>query len=428
MKNGIFFLTYNGYYNFTSGIGTQTNTFLRGIEAYYKKFEKIYGEFEINLIVPEFDRTVDGFSQKYIDFADEIVNKLGGKVYKCDSSLDIANTDFWTVSNWERICVSASAIILEEASKYKNSIVIAVDPPFLHVPKYIEEHREKSSPEIQSIILMYTSSYIHDEKLLHEKLEWEHSGLASVLEYENIKIGKTCNYMHDHLMEFYGSDSKSFVPYSSSLFLEDNIFNKLSKSKVVDILSKYNIPADKNIIFAFGRMARVKGFDILLKNFRQVQNNAHLVLLATTFEDLVDEYKSVIKKENISCSLITQFTRELPIALCQHQQCRIVVCPSRSEPFSNIPLEVALWARDQGPVVLTSNVGGFIEQIDDKKSGFIFDIKDSKDLVEKIKFILQLSDEQLESIRLTACEKVIKERDFFNNFGLLLSSIWVQPG
>jgi len=424
MKNGIFFLTYNGYYNFTSGIGAQTNTFLKGIETYYKRFRKIYGEFEINLIVPKFDNTVGGFNQEYIDASDKIINKFGGRAYKCDSSLDIVDSDFWTVANWKRICVSASSIILEEATKYKQSIVIAVDPPFLHVPRYIEEHRKKLSAEIQSVILMYTSSYIHDKKLSYEKLGWEYSGLASTREYENIKIGKICNYMYDHFIKFYGSDSKSFVPYPSSLFLEDDNFNKLPQNKILDILSKYNIPDDKNIIFAFGRMARVKGFDILLKSFRQIQGNVHLVLLATTFEDRVDEYKNIIKKENLSCSLITQFTRELPIALCQYKHCRMVVCPSRSEPFSNIPLEVALWAKDQGPVVLASNVGGFIEQIDNEKNGFIFNIKDNKDLIEKMKFILQLPDKQLKMIRLDAYNKVIKERDFFSNFGLLLNSLW----
>ncbi len=53
MKNGIFFLTYDGYYNFTSGIGTQTKTFLKGIEMYYQEYCKIYGEFEINNPVAE---------------------------------------------------------------------------------------------------------------------------------------------------------------------------------------------------------------------------------------------------------------------------------------------------------------------------------------------------------------------------------------
>lgn len=64
MKNGIFFLTYDGYYNFTSGIGTQTRTFLKGIEAYYQKYSEIYGEFEVNLIVPNFDNTVYAYDEQ----------------------------------------------------------------------------------------------------------------------------------------------------------------------------------------------------------------------------------------------------------------------------------------------------------------------------------------------------------------------------
>lgn len=423
MKNGIFFCTYDGYYNFTSGIGTQTKTFLKGIEAYYSRYCKIYGEFEINLIVPDFDGTVYGYNEQDIAYADKVVHSLGGRVYKCASSLDKNGTDFWTSNNWEKVSASASSIVLKESIKYKRSIVMIVDPPFLHTPKYISAHRNMNS-EIQSVILMYTSAYIHDEKLSHERLKWENSGLTSAQKYRNIKIGNVCNYMHDHFVKFYAVGADSFVPYPSSLFLEDHDFDHLAQDKILSILNKYNIPTDKDIVFAFGRTAWVKGFDTLLKGFGLVQSKVHLVLLATQFEDRIKEYETLIRKEKIHCSLITQFTRELPIVLCQYARCKIVVCPSRREPFSNIPLEVGLWAKEKGPVVLASNIGGFIEQINDGKNGFLFNVDDHKDLAKKIGHILQLSEERLSFIRLAAYRKVVKERNFFKNFGLLLDSFW----
>lgn len=423
MKNGIFFLTYDGYYNFTSGIGTQTKTFLKGIEEYYQKYYNLYGEFEINLIVPDFDSTVYGYNKQDINYANKIISKFGGKVYKCTSSLDKDKTNFWTNSNWKKISTSAAFIILKESTKYKKIIVITVDPPFLHTPKYISAF-SKTDSNIQSVILMYTSARIHDKKLSSSRLEWEYNGLQSAQKYRNIKIGNVCDYMHDHFVKFYGVTLNSFVPYPSSLFLEDNDFNNLPQPKILHILKKYNIPTNKDIVFAFGRTAWVKGFDTLLKGFGLLQNKTHLVLLTTQFEDGIKEYKTLIKNRKIDCSLITQFTRELPIALCQYKGCKIVVCPSRREPFSNIPLEVGLWARKYGPVVLASNIGGFIEQINDNDNGFLFDVDDYKDLARKIEYILQLSEKQLNSIRIAAYNKVVKERDFFKNFGLLLNSMW----
>lgn len=423
MKNGIFFLTYDGYYNFTSGIGTQTKTFLKGIEAYYRKYSEIYGEFEVNLIVPNFDNTVYGYDEQDIACADNVIQNLGGKVYKCASSFDKDGTDFWTSDNWEKVSASAATIVLKEHTKYKRIIVITVDPPFLHTPKYLSVSREASS-EIQSVILMYTSAYIHDEKLSDDRRKWEYDGLRSAQEHKNIKIGNVCNYMHDHFVKYYDVNSNSFAPYPSSLFLESQDFNKLPQHEILYILNKYNIPLDKDIVFAFGRTSWVKGFDILLKGFGLVQDNVHLVLLATQFEDRVGEYEILIQKEKINCSLITQFTRELPVALCQYERCKIVVCPSRREPFSNIPLEVGLWAKEQGPVVLASKIGGFIEQVIEGKNGFLFDVDNYKDLARKIEHILQLPKERLNSIRLAAYHKVKEERDFFKNFGQLLDSLW----
>ncbi len=424
MKNGIFFLTFDGYYNFTSGIGTQTKTFLRGIEFHYEKYAEKYGDFEINLIVPTFDNTVYGFDQEHIDYANTIINKFGGSIYTCASVLDKDGADFWTVTNWEKMSTSAAEIILKESKKYKKCIVITIDPPFLHTPRYIYE-QSKTEVSIQCVIMLYTSSYIHDQKLSYERLGWEYSGLASVREYKKIKIGNVCEYMHDHLLKFYAAEPSSFVPYPSSLTLEDIDFTKLDQPKILKILNKYQIPLDKDIIFSFGRSAWVKGFDILLKSLSHIKNRLYLVLVVTQFEDSrISEYQKLIQEGGIECTLITEFTRELPKTLCQYERCKIVVCPSRNEPFSNIPLEVGLWAKDKGPVILASNIGGFMEQINDGENGFKFNINDQEDLTKKIELILGISEDRLRSIRLDAYNKVKKERDFFKNFDSLLGSMW----
>lgn len=426
IKNGIFFLTYDGYYNFTSGIGTQTKTFLKGIDAYHEKYADVYGDFEINLIVPEYDNSVYGYNEKDIEFANIIISRFGGKVYTCDSSLDKEGSDFWTVANWDKISTSASSIILKESKKYNKVIVITVDPPFLHVPKHLAINN-KESLGIKSVILMYTSTYIHDEKILKDRLVWEQEGLLSAKDNCNIKIGDVCNYMREHLIKNYNINPESFVPYHSSLFLEDTDFYQMTQENILSVLIKNNIPLDKNIVFSFGRTSWVKGFDTLLESFALINCNTHLVLLVTPFvEGGVEEYETIIRDKNISCTLITEFTRELPIALSQYGKCKIVVCPSRREPFSNIPLEVGLWTKNNGAVVLASDIGGFPQQIIDNKNGFLFKVDNPDDLAQKILDILKLSDNELSNVRKEAYKKVINERDFYKNFGELLHSLWIS--
>ncbi|MBU1110084.1 glycosyltransferase family 4 protein [Patescibacteria group bacterium] len=422
--NGIFFLTYNGYYNYTTGIGTQTKLFLGGIDAHYERYKSLYGDFEINLVVPQFDVTVDGFDNSHIAYADNVINRFGGKVYVCDSAMEKGDDGFWTVSNWRRLTLSVASIVSEKSQDYERTIVIAVDPPYLHVPRFIEMNK-KNNADIQSVILMYTSSYIHNKQALSfEKLGWEYQGLVSARVYKNIHIGDVCRFMTHHLVEHYGADRTSFVPYPSSLLFEDAVFDELPQKEANAILDKYNIPRNKDIVFAFGRASWIKGFDILVESLQFLEKDIHLVLVAVPFEIEPINYETIIKKSGLSYTLITKFTRDLPPALCQCDRCKIVVCPSRGEPFSNIPLEVSLWGKNRGPVVLASNVDGFLEQIEDGENGFLFNVNSVEDLADRINAILQMSDRTLANVRKSAYSKVIKERSFKNNFGLLLNALW----
>ena len=424
MKNGIFFLTYDGYYNYTSGIGTQTKTFLKGIEKYYENFASCYGDFEINLIVPRFDETVYGYNKNDVDFANEIVHKTGGNVYACNSSLDKEGSDFWIIDNWKKVSFSAADIVLKEAHKYKKYIVIAIDPPFLHVPKYIAE-KINEKVNIKFVVLMYTSAYIHDEKIHEDRVKWEFEGFQLPHLYQNIKIGNVCKYMTEHFIAHYGVTRESFIPYPSSLPIESDEFLELPQHSVVSILQKYNIPLNENLVFAFGRTSWVKGFDTLLGAFSSIKNYARLILIATQFvEGDTEKYRDYIEKHNVKCTLFTEFNRELSIALCQYEKCKIVVCPSRREPFSNIPLEVGLWAKNHGPIVLASALDSFKEQINDGQNGFLFKVNNDRDLSMKIDSILSMPENQINIIRTNAYNRVIKERDFYKNFKLLLELLW----
>ncbi len=425
MKKGIVFLTYDGYYNYTTGIGTQTKIFLRGLQEFHGNFEIEFGSFEVNLIVPKYDCSSNGFNRFDIDWANKVIRKTGGDVYTCDSVIDKPGTNFWSTNNWMRICNSSAELIERLSCKYQSIIVLAIDPPFMHVPRLVEMGKEKLKPVINHVILLYTSSFIHDSRRISfEKLGWEYSGLASSRLFNRIRVGEVGQFMKKHLIECYGVKPDTFVPYFSSIVFEDEKFKPLSNEDVSSILQRNRIPLNKPIIFAFGRAAREKGFDILIESLTHISIDAHLVLITTPFEISPEKYKKLLAKLSIGYSHISRFSSDLPRALCQHAQCKLVVCPSRNEPLSNIPFEVSVWAQKRGPVILTSNVDGYIEQVEHGETGFLFDIKSRKDLTTKILNILSLPDEHLAQIRLRAYKTVKARRNFYNNFKDLLSSFW----
>ena len=156
-------------------------------------------------------------------------------------------------------------------------------------------------------------------------------------------------------------------------------------------LDAYGIPLDADLVLAFGRAAPIKGFERLIPALAPLRDRLHFVLISVPYindDSQQQVYDQLLQRHAIRATHIKEFTRDLPRALCQWARTKVVVVPSRHETFSNIPLEVALWAREKGPVIVASATGGFIDQIVPGVTGFLFDISSSQQLTETIGQVL----------------------------------------
>jgi glycosyltransferase involved in cell wall biosynthesis len=102
----------------------------------------------------------------------------------------------------------------------------------------------------------------------------------------------------------------------------------------------------------------------------------------------------------------------------------MVVVPSHHETFSNIPLEVALWARESGPVVVASSIGGFVDQIETGVTGFLVDMSCGQHITQTLIHVLDLSQEAHADIRRQAYQRVTRAFDFAKNFPATLRWFW----
>jgi len=84
-----------------------------------------------------------------------------------------------------------------------------------------------------------------------------------------------------------------------------------------------------------------------------------------------------------------------------------VVMPSYREGMSNVLLEAASMAR---PLIAT-NVTGCRDIIDEGINGFLCNVRDGKDLAEKMKKMMGLSKEEREEMGKKGREKMIREFD-----------------
>ena len=71
-----------------------------------------------------------------------------------------------------------------------------------------------------------------------------------------------------------------------------------------------------------------------------------------------------------------------------YEICDTVVIPSREEPFPYVMLETGYVIKP----LIASNIGGIAEFIDDNVNGFLFKTERNIDLAEKIKFVIENSE------------------------------------
>jgi glycosyltransferase involved in cell wall biosynthesis len=101
-----------------------------------------------------------------------------------------------------------------------------------------------------------------------------------------------------------------------------------------------------------------------------------------------------------------------------------VLMPSQQETFSNIFLEVALWARHGGPVAVASRIGGFVDQIEPGVTGFFLDLTSRDAMAHTVQQVLDLPDDTHAMIRRHAYERVVRQYDFSQNFPATLRWFW----
>src|SRR5262249_23437889 len=149
-----------------------------------------------------------------------------------------------------------------------------------------------------------------------------------------------------------------------------------------------------------------------------LRDRVHFVLISVPYlnDDPQQQlYDQLLKQHAIRATHIKAFTRDLPRALCQWPRTRIVAVPSRHETFSNIPLEVGLWPRERGPVVVASNAGGFMDQIEPGIDGFLIDTSSSQHMTQMLAQALALSPEAQALIRQRLYRRVVQTHDFLRN-------------
>ena len=211
------------------------------------------------------------------------------------------------------------------------------------------------------------------------------------------------NFIFSHIKENYSkylSNKKKFLVIFRGI--NTDYFNpkKIKESDKNLLKKKWNITDERKIILLPGRLTEWKGQEMFIEAISLLKKNlSELEFIAVILGS--DQGRKIYKKKLIR--LVEQhrlsgnviFVDHLELMPIAYEISTVIVSSSiEPEAFGRVSVE----AQSMEKPIVASNIGGSNETIINDKTGFLFKAGDSKNLSEKLKEVLNLSELTLNGI------------------------------
>jgi glycosyltransferase involved in cell wall biosynthesis len=426
-RRALVYATYNGVFSNTNGIGRQTKTFLATVARHRGRLESVAGPFDVHVVAPVPIAHRWGFCADDLAYARSIVDSARGKIHFCPAPRSIG--PFWSVASWEALSAGAAAVTLDLATAYDDVVVIAIDPPFLKVGSYLEDASSATPTRIRTVLAPFSTALISERPSPSpHRVAWELAAIQSANRLPSVFVADIARVVTTQLTEVYGLSLSRLLPYPASVDTDGADGQPLALRAALDIAAQFEVPLDRPVILSFSRADPNKGFETLIDATVPLRDGVHLVLVAVpgSADDItvVDDYRRRAAAAGIRATIVGRYTRELPRALCRLPQTRAVACPYRGDTLANVPFEVALWAREDGPIVIGLDQDGLREQVESDRTGILYAPDTVQALTTALTHALSLDASKRTAMRLAAHAKVIAERSASESLSRLIAHVW----
>ena len=167
----------------------------------------------------------------------------------------------------------------------------------------------------------------------------------------------------------------------------------ITKSNFLPIQQKYNFNKNyKDYILYFGRFSKEKGLMTLLQAHKNSDCKRHLVLVgAGPMKQEMEYFVKINDLVNVEF-LGPIYGIEMEKLI---EEAKTIVVPS--EWYENCPYAV-LQSMAKGKIVIASRIGGLPELIADGENGFLFEAKNTLDLISKVEMVFSMNKEEYENM------------------------------
>ena len=224
------------------------------------------------------------------------------------------------------------------------------------------------------------------------------------------------NFIFSHINENY-SEYLSKEKKLRVIFRGINVdyFNQknISILKQEKLKQEWGLTSNKFTILMPGRLTYWKGQEKLIEALNILIEDYNF----SNFEAIIlgsDQGRTVYKKKLIN--LVERYNlnrkikfishcKEMPLAYSLADT--VVSASIEPEAFGRVAVE----AQSMGKPIIASNIGGSKETIINKKTGFLYEFQDPRELAKILNTVIQLSQEELKSIGNEGRKNIIKKFD-----------------
>ncbi len=388
--------------------------------------------YKVNAITGAYTEECLGYNKEIEKLNNALIKKTGGKIYKCINTSS-GNVSYGTPEHWMASSVSAATIIKNISSLDSLTINLCFDTPFALVPKYFSQYKDENNifvwiPHSTGKLHKTDSAITTSESYANIRLQWEQNSIDYINSSTDSFVGYIGKYMKQHLINDYMTEKNKLIDFTNGLNTENKKFKDiLTQEQIKRVLDENRIPTDVPLLLAFGRLEPYKGFDRAIKVGGRLATKGYKTLILSQpyspNDPLIDEYKKLMKKYNPEgIFLYKDFSFDLPHILMQWHNTKVLLIPSKVEPFGLIPEEARLYRNPEMRIAI-SQVDGLTEQVSDGIDGFLVDFTDTIQATQKISVIADLTKESHAKIVEKGYQRVIEDYNLQKNLSKSISQL-----
>lgn len=227
------------------------------------------------------------------------------------------------------------------------------------------------------------------------------------------KIIVASRFIKNYLIENYEGKVDPFMDkvsiISRGVDLKAFDVKKVTKNRIVDLVTKWNLPEDKNIIMLPARFTGWKGHEFLIEALAKVKGDFCCIFVGSDHGH--EQFRRSIEAKVVQANLSGKVK---VVGICKDMAAayaisHVVVSASvRPEAFGRVAIEAQAMER----IIIATNIGGSLETIIDGKTGYLVDVTNSDHMAQMIDKALNMSEYGVRQMGLLARRNI--EENFSN--------------